>query len=143
MAKRLTTLAVENARPKAQRYEVADGSTGLRLVVFPSGAKSWIVRYRRPPPDRRTAKLTHEHFVPLAEARKWAAEASHQLAQGRDPGTAQAEAKIAEQRAAVERAADTVDHWAKLFLERYAHKHHRPSTLRQCEHVFDDIMLPA
>src|SRR5262249_38304246 len=38
---------------------------------------------------------------------------------------------------------DTVDHWAKLFLERYARKHHGPSTLRQCRHVFDNIMLPA
>src|SRR5262245_49039167 len=143
MAKRLTTLAVENARAKANRYEVVDGSTGLRLVVFPSGKRSWIVRYRRPKPDKRTAKVTHEHFVPLAEARRWAATTLATLAQGRDPGTVQAEARAAEQKAAVERDAATVDHWGKLFLQRYVRKHTRPNTQGQYEHVFRNIVLPA
>src|SRR5262245_2649036 len=143
MAKRLTTLAVANTRPKAQRYEVADGSTGLRLVVFPSGKRSWIVRYRRPKPDKRTAKVTHEHFVPLATARQWAAATLATLAQGRDPGTVQAETRAAAQKAAAERDAATVDHWAKLFLERYVRKDTRPNTQGQYEHVFRNIMLPA
>src|SRR5262249_20965588 len=115
MATKLTPIAVKNYRPRPDRYEVVDGSTGLRLVVQPSGAKSWIVRYRRPPPDRRTAKVTHEHFVPLAEARTWAAGVSAELAQGRDPGIAKVEAKAAEQKAVAERAADTIDHWVKRF----------------------------
>ena len=143
MAKRLTAIAVANARAKADRYEVVDGSSGLRLVVQPSGKRSWIVRYRRPPPDKRTAKVTHEHFVPLAEARKWAAATLAELAQGRDPGVLRAEARAAEHKAAAEREADTVDHWAKLFLERYARKHHRPTTLKQCEHVLRRIAVPV
>src|SRR5262249_38035096 len=143
MAKRLTAIAVANARAKADRYEVVDGSSGLRLVVQPSGKRSWIVRYRRPPPDKRTAKVTHEHFVPLAEARKWAAATLAEVAQGRDPGVLQKQARTAEQKAAVERDADTIDHWAKLFFERYARKRHRPTTLKQCELVFRSIVLPA
>src|SRR5258708_12664288 len=85
MAKRLTAIAVENARPRAQSYEVKDASSPLRLAVQPTGRKSWIVRYRRPPPDGRTAKLTHEQFMPLAEARKWAAEAMAELPRGHHP----------------------------------------------------------
>src|SRR5262249_9803187 len=90
---------------------------------------------------RRTAKVTHEHFVPLAEARTWAAGVSAELAQGRDPGIAKVEAKAAEQKAVAERAADTIDHWVKRFLEQQR-KHTRPNTLRQVEHVFDNIVLP-
>src|SRR5262249_20631987 len=55
----------------------------------------------------------------------------------------QAEARAAEHKAAAERDADTIDHWAKLFLERYSAKHTRPQTQRQCRHVFNSIVLPA
>src|SRR5262245_49973895 len=133
MAKRLTAITVENARPKATRYELADGSTGLRLCVQPSGAKSWIVRYRRPPPDRRTAKVTADTFASLAEARKWAAAMLAELAQGRDPGVSKRDAAAAERKAAAERAADTVDHWSKLFIERHAKKQNRENSWKQCE----------
>src|SRR5262249_26751559 len=143
MAKRLTTIAVENARPQADRYEVVDGSSGLRLVVQPSGGKSWIVRYRRPPAGGRTAKIKCPHFVSLAQARKRTAATPTRGAQGRDPGVLQAEARAAEHKAAAERDADTIDHWAKLFLERYSAKHTRPQTQRQCRHVFNSIVLPA
>jgi integrase len=142
MPKRLTTIAVENTRPRAMSYEVKDASSPLRLAVRPSGAKSWILRYRRPPPDGRTAKLTHERFVPLAEARKWATSAMAELAQGRDPGVLKATARAAEKQAAAERAADTVDHWSKNFIERYAKKQTRRNSWRQTEHVFHNIVLP-
>jgi integrase len=143
MPKRLTTIAVENIRPRATSYEVKDASSPLRLAVRPSGAKSWILRYRRPPPDGRTAKLTHERFVPLAEARKWAAGAMAELAQGRDPGVLKATAKAAEKQAVAERAADTVEQWAAHFIERHAKKKTRENSWRQAVHVFNDIVLPA
>jgi hypothetical protein len=46
LAKTLTVIAVKNERPGNKRKEVSDGGTGLYLVVQPSGAKSWVVRYR-------------------------------------------------------------------------------------------------
>jgi hypothetical protein len=46
--KQLTDLAVRAIRSKAKYFEIVDGTSGLRLAVFPSGAKSWIRRYRRP-----------------------------------------------------------------------------------------------
>ena len=67
MAKRLTALAVANLKPRAARYEVPDGSTGLRVVVQPSGAQGWCVRFRRP--DKRPAKLTLDSTFSLAAAR--------------------------------------------------------------------------
>jgi integrase len=141
MAKRLTAIAVENAPPRAQSYELKDASSPLRLVVHPSRAKSWIVRYRRP--DGRTAKLTHEQFVPLAEARKWAAGALAELAQGRDPGVLKEAAAAAKEQAATDRQRDTVDRLADQFIEQYAKKHTRQNSWRQAVHVFDDIVLPA
>jgi integrase len=103
MAKVLTDLGVKNAKPKRHQgkaviTEIPDGGCrGLRLVLHPTGHRSWIVRYRRP--DGRTAKLTlgpaivvrkgdpvPEHALTLALARKRATDALHQLALGIDPG---------------------------------------------------------
>src|SRR5262245_45803908 len=47
-AKVLTAIGVANLRPKGERYEVRDaGCHGLRVVVQPSGHKSWHLRYWR------------------------------------------------------------------------------------------------
>ncbi|MGC1623493.1 MAG: Arm DNA-binding domain-containing protein, partial [Pseudolabrys sp.] len=47
MSKVLTTIAIDKLSAKPARYEVPDGAQrGLLLVVFPSGKKSFIVRYR-------------------------------------------------------------------------------------------------
>ena len=50
----LTELSVENARAGTTRRELLDGG-GLYLVVHPTGAKTWAVRYRQ---HGRTRKLT-------------------------------------------------------------------------------------
>ena len=47
MAKGLTPIAIQNLKPRGYRYEVSDGGcAGLRVVVFPSKRKSFIVRFR-------------------------------------------------------------------------------------------------
>ena len=47
MAKPLTPIAIANLRARPQRYEVSDpGCAGLRVVIFPSKKKSFIVRFR-------------------------------------------------------------------------------------------------
>jgi len=59
--------------------------------VQPSGHKSFAVRYRRPNKEKKTAKLTLDPAWPvltLASARKAAADALHDLAQGNDPAKA-------------------------------------------------------
>jgi hypothetical protein len=47
MAKALTPITIANLRARPARYEVSDGGcVGLRVVVFSSRKKSFIVRYR-------------------------------------------------------------------------------------------------
>ena len=53
----LTDAAVKRYKPGKTRREIPDSkATGLYLVVQPTGAKSWALRFRRP--DGRSAKLT-------------------------------------------------------------------------------------
>jgi integrase len=53
----LTVPAIKKYAPKAKRREIRDHlARGLRLVIQPSGHKSWVVRFRRP--DGRSGKLT-------------------------------------------------------------------------------------
>src|SRR5260370_39837464 len=92
MAKKLTAVAVEKAKPKTnrktadlERHEIPDrGCNGLYLIVQPSGAKSWAVRYRY---GGRTRKLTLGALpaLQLSEARVKAAAALSEVAKGTDP----------------------------------------------------------
>ncbi|MGI8851893.1 MAG: tyrosine-type recombinase/integrase [Methyloceanibacter sp.] len=94
----LTDSAVKKLRPRKVRREVPDAH-GLHLVIQPSGAKSWAVRYRRP--DGRPVKLTlgtvdvtgaelrgepviGGHLT-LTAARKLTSEVQRQRALGNDP----------------------------------------------------------
>jgi integrase len=53
----LTDAAIRKLKPRSQRREVPDDkANGLYLVIQPSGAKSFAMRFRRP--DGKSAKLT-------------------------------------------------------------------------------------
>lgn len=96
--KTLTAAGVAKVLAGVKRREIPDGGCpGLRLVVQPSGAKSWALRFRRP--DGRTGKLTLGRFDPLGEmtdeptlggpltlmaARRLATEILRQRAAGKD-----------------------------------------------------------
>src|SRR6516225_9544991 len=117
MAKRqLTDLTVRAIRAKAKYFEVVDGTSGLRLAVFPSGAKSWIARYRRPD-SGKTAKLTIGKYpaMPLSTARIRVAEARDAVGNGADPGVNKRRKKIEDRQAETDRAADTVAKHAQAF----------------------------
>src|SRR6516165_11101574 len=108
--RRLTDLAVKAIRPKAEYFEVVDGTTGLRVGVQPSGSKSFLLRYRRPG-SGKTAKLTIGRYglMTLAEARVHVAEARAAVAAGTDPGESKRAAKVSAQEAEAARRADTVE----------------------------------
>ena len=78
MAKRLTDIAIRNLKPQADRYEIRDAISPLRVVVQASGHKSFIVRYRSPL-DGKPAKLTLMAGISLAAARKEAADALYEV----------------------------------------------------------------
>ena len=90
MSKSLTAIAIDKLKAKPTRYEISDaGQRGLLVAVFPSGKKSFIVRYRFGGVKR---KLTLGG-VSLAAARKAAAAALYEVHEGRDPALAKKETK--------------------------------------------------
>jgi integrase len=135
MRKVLTTAALVKYRPSAQRREIPDaGMRGLRLLIHPSGARSWIMRLRRP--DGRPAKLTlgsvdatgaesgHEPVLgghlTLAAARRLAAEVRRWRAMGRDVVADYAAEKQRRKSAADERTRNSFSLAARKFVEEYA-----------------------
>jgi integrase len=124
----LSQRAVEAARPDpAKRVEVPDGALpGFYLVVQPSGAKSWAVRYRA---DGKPRKLTLGAFprLGLAQARDRAREALAAASEGRDP----AGEKLALAREVDTAAQSRFGHVAAEFVEKYARPRNR--TWRQTE----------
>jgi integrase len=62
MGEPLTTKRLENLKPKAEAYEVSDGSSGLRLRVTPAGLKVWRWHYR-PAPGAPQRVVTLGYFT--------------------------------------------------------------------------------
>ena len=84
MRSRLTAKAVENIKPGNRRNEIPDGEIrGMYLVVQPSGAKSYVLRYRCAGKPRKLTLGPAE--MGLGEGRKLAASARAAIAAGRDP----------------------------------------------------------
>jgi integrase len=131
----LTDFAVVNAKPKSEGYEISDGGQrGLRLAVQPSGAKSWVVRFRHPV-SGKSRKMTLPAGISLAAARKLASDAMFGLAQGIDPIDAKREQKKADA-AAVE---GTVRAVGQMFLDIGAPARSRDVYERVLDRVFDHL----
>jgi integrase len=136
MAKKLTTIAVENLKPRAARYEVPDrGCAGLYVVVQPTGKKSFALRYRRPQ-DQRPAKLTLGNgSMSLADARAAATAALKLLGKGTDPGAV----KLDEAKRAALAKSDTVLAIGEKYL---AHVDKRLRTADQLRATFSRLIYP-
>lgn len=129
----LTARQVEAAQPRAERYELSDGGGALRLVVFPSGAKSWALRYRV---GRRTRKHTLGKFpaLGLKDARDLAGEALRRVAKGGDPGAE----KIAERR----RVRDTVKALADQWVEQRQRPNNGARYVAEVERILEQYVTP-
>ena len=138
MATVLTAKAVENSKPNPEkRIEKPDAALpGLYLVIQPSGARSWALRYRK---EGKPAKLTigpvldrRDEAAPdvlplgqahtLTEARTAARAALQALGEGKDPGSdrraAQAAAKASPER-------DSIRTLSASFIDRYCKPRNR------------------
>jgi integrase len=111
---RLTAKDVENKRAGAERREIPDSYLrGLYLIVQPTGAKSWAVRYR-------LGGKSHKHTIgaypvfDLKTARDEAAKVLRSVSEGRGPKQARA---------------GSVSDAVEQFLERHARKTYRAKTL--------------
>ena len=131
MAKRITTIAIENMKAGRTRREVPAGN-GLYVVVAPSGRKGFCVRYRF---GGRTRRLVLQNGVTLAQARQLAADAMFAVAQGRDPAVAKQQAKDK----AATAAADTLRAIGDEYLKREGHK---LRTLSQRENILRRLVYP-
>lgn len=131
MGTKLTVAALEKIGKSSERREIADaGSDGLRLIVQPSGAKSWAMRFRRP--DGKPAKLTLGPVdlssgaatepviggpLTLVQARALAAEINRQRAAGRDVVLDQKEDRRRRRVETGERASNSFGSIARDFIE--------------------------
>jgi integrase len=138
MAKPLTALAIANLKPRPkdapERYEVSDGGcAGLRVVVFPTGRKSFVIRYRFRGLQRKVTLgsclierdvAEHESApetgtpLSLAAARELCTRALRQAKAGNDPAAAKQRRKQ-EQRAA---ESDTLQAISEEYLRREGDK---------------------
>jgi integrase len=130
MAKRLTAITIAKLKARPQRYEISDpGCAGLRVVVFPSKKKSFIVRYRFRGLQRKLTlgsclvekgvaepANTPETSTPLSlhAARELTAKALREARSGHDPAAAK-QRKRQEELAA---ESDTLSAIAAEYLRR-------------------------
>lgn len=137
--KPLTAVALERLRPKPFRYEVGDpGAQGLRVLVTPTGSKSFVLRYRfGGKPKKHTIGPA---VIGLAAARAEAAKAIYELAQGRDPAAAKRAIREEQRRAALA-VEDTFYSVSERLLQLEGHKIRTADSRRKRleKHVYPEI----
>ncbi|MBR0982252.1 integrase arm-type DNA-binding domain-containing protein [Bradyrhizobium diazoefficiens] len=125
MRKPLSAKAIANAEPKAKRYALPDvGHPGLRVLVQPSGAKSFVYRFKRENGQDVTITLGPAEgpgALTLAQAREAAGDARRQRALGSDPADQRRATRRAEAAriAAEEKEARRKDDIVERVLDRY------------------------
>ena len=133
MAK-LTAKAVEAIKPAAARREIPDALLpGLYLVVQPSGAKSWAVRYRHGGRPRKHTIGPHPLFD-LKAARTAGGKALRTAAEGRDPAGEK-------QTAPMQR--DSIEDVVAQFIERHVKRNYRAKPAKEAERLLRVHVLKA
>lgn len=140
MAKAFTTKGIEAAKPDPnKRLEIPDaGLSGLYLVIQPSGAKAWALRYRF---AGKPAKLTLGRWplMTLADARAAAADAIGKVELGENPAVQKKATKAARLEAQLSER-DLV----KTLLDQFQKRH--LSKLKSGDHAWQFLnrfVLPA
>lgn len=83
----LNATQIKNLKPKTALYQVSDASSGLLLMIYPTGVKSWIFSYKHPRTGKRITKKSFGQYpaIGLKQARTIRDEFKALLAQGIDP----------------------------------------------------------
>jgi hypothetical protein len=84
--KKLTDIAVKNAKPAKALRKMSDGN-GLVMIVHPNGSKYWSYRYRYLGKEKSLSLGVYPE-VSLAEAREKLTDARKIVAEGDDPSEA-------------------------------------------------------
>jgi integrase len=126
MKKALTARRVVAVAPGASRQEIPDAYLpGLYLVVQPSGAKSWAVRYRHNGRPRKNT-LGPYPAVDLKTARQLGAKALRAAAEGRD---------VAAEKKQAAKPAGNVETVVEEFVERHIRRTYRQRPSREAERL--------
>ncbi|MEE4537553.1 MAG: integrase arm-type DNA-binding domain-containing protein [Erythrobacter sp.] len=137
MARALTTKAVEAVKPSDKRQEIPDGIvSGLYLVVQPSGAKSWALRYRH---AGKPCKLTLGRWpmMGVKNAREAAGVAIDAVERGGNPAVMKKATKAAQQVAQIEgrnKVRNLLDQFEKRHLSKL-------KSGKQCRDFLDRFVL--
>jgi integrase len=127
----LTAAFVEKVKPTDKQVDYFDDSVpGFCLRVNPKGKKTWCVSYRFGGKWTRYTFGSYPVFK-LAEARKMAGDALHDVAHNINPAT----------KKKIERDADTFDYLASEYMELYAKKKKR--SWAEDQRILDSEFLPA
>jgi len=155
MAAALTTKSIESTKPSSTRREIPDGLvSGLYLIVQPTGAKSWAVRFRHAGKPRKLALGPLAPVLPgpepepvlgapltLSGARKVARDQLLQVAAGRNPAADKQAAKAAA-RAPHDVDRDLVKTVAAQFLDRYLEPRAKPNYYKAVSYILNKDVLP-
>jgi integrase len=127
----LTARTIEVLKPGTDRREIADRHMpGLYLILQPSGAKSWAVRYRHHGVTRKHT-LGPYPVIDLKAARDLAGRALRAVAEGRDPGHEKRVQNL-----------DTVEAVAQRFIELHCRRAGRPDAARATQRLLELYALP-
>jgi integrase len=132
----LTSLAIQNARPKQKSYKLADGD-GLHLLVQPNGKKLWRLRYRFAGKENMLA-LGSLGAVSLATARSKREAARKLLAEGIDPSQQRKHNKLTAAIAARNTFAAIVEEHLKTLENNHA----APATISKTRWLLQDLAAP-
>ena len=125
----LTEARLRSARPKARPYKLRDGM-GLYLLVTPSGAKQWRLRYTLAGRESMVSLGTYP-ATSLKAARAKRGSLRGALEAGRDPA--------AERRAERDSRSNTFESIAREWL---AKQPFAPKTMKKAVWTFEDLLFP-
>jgi integrase len=134
MPRLLTARFVESVKPQPKPVEYGDVSGG-RLVVYPTGRKSWVHRYRDASGKPRKDTLgpaSGAEALTLSAMRETVARARRQLEQ-----------RVAIPRPVPMTASASVASQVAQFLAKHHAAHSRRSTTEAAERAFANIVIPA
>ncbi len=136
-----TQVAALEPPSSGRRYVAVGGVTGLQLMLTATGARSWVLQYRRPGEGRAGAPLRYTmgdaRALSLADARREAERLRGAIARGEDPAAERRTALRLERE--VPRMRDQVEAW----LTDHVATKKKAQTLRQYRRLWETHARPA
>lgn len=134
---KLTQRSVESAKPEERRYALTDTEIpGFRLVVAPTGRKSFELRYRvggGRTGTQRSPKIGESPAMKAEAARRIALDWSATVRQGGDPSAQRKEA----------RNAPRMDQLLERYFLEHARPHKKASSIAEDERLIRIFIRPA